>query len=89
MTPPSAAEVAALPKVRVLGVDSPLLEATGEYSGMGAGAPVQDTTLFGIVCILEDRAIFVKMLGPSAQVLAERERFAAFVASMHLEGDGH
>lgn len=89
LTPPSAAEVAALPKVRVLGVDSPLLEATGEYSGMGAGAPVQDTTLFGLVCILEDRAIFVKMLGPSAQVLAERERFTAFVASMHLEGDGH
>jgi hypothetical protein len=89
LTPPSAAEVAALPKVNVLGVDSPLLEATGEYSGMGAAAPVQDTTLFGIVCVLKDRAIFVKMLGPSAQVLAERARFAAFVASMHLEGDGH
>jgi hypothetical protein len=56
---------------------------------MGAAGPIKDTTLYGIVCILEDRAIFVKMLGPSAQVLAERERFTAFVASMHLEGSGH
>ncbi len=89
LAPPSAAEVAALPTVRVLGVESPLLEATGEFSGMGSASPVPDTTLFGIVCVLKDRAIFVKMLGPSAQVSAERERFAAFVASMHLEEDDH
>jgi len=89
LTPPSAEEVAALPKVKVLGVDSPLLEATGEFTGMSSAAPVPDTTLYGVVCVLEDRAIFVKMLGPSAEVLAERERFAVFLASMHMEGDGH
>jgi len=89
LTPPSVAEVEAMPTVNVMGVQSPLLEATGEYSGMGAADPVPDTTLFGIVCLLEDRAVFVKMLGPSAQVSAERDRFTAFVASMHLEGDGH
>jgi len=89
LTPPSVDEVAAMPTVNVLGVESPLLEATGEYSGMGSAAPVPDTTLFGIVCVLKDRAIFVKMLGPNAQVSAERDRFLAFVASMHLEGSGH
>ncbi|MCH2106789.1 MAG: hypothetical protein MK291_09130 [Planctomycetes bacterium] len=89
LTPPTPDEVAALPKVEVMGVPSPLLEATGEYTGMGASGPIPDTTMYGIACILEDRAIFVKMLGPSAEVLAERERFTAFVASMHLEDGGH
>ena len=88
LTPPTAAEVAALPKVEVMGVPSPLLEATGEYTGMGASGAIPDTTMYGIVCLLPERAVFVKMLGPSAEVLAERERFTAFVASMHSE-DSH
>ena len=85
MHPATGAEVAALPRVEVLGVVSPLLEATGEYSGMGAVQPIPDTTMLGIVCLLRDRAIFVKMLGPSAAVSAERGRFLDLVASMHME----
>jgi len=88
LTPPTEAEVAALPTVDVLGVESPLLDATGEYSGMGAAEPTPDTTMLGIVCVLEDRAIFIKMLGPSAEVSLDRDRFLAFVASMRLEGGG-
>jgi len=88
LTPPTEAEVKALPTVEVLGVESHLLEATGEYSGMGAAQPTPDITMLGIACVLEDRAIFIKMLGPSAEVSVERDRFLAFVASMRLEGGG-
>lgn len=82
---PTEAEVEALPRVDVLGVESALLEATGDYSGMGAAEPVPDTTMFGVVCVLEDRAIFIKMLGPSAEVEDERERFLELLASMRME----
>ena len=85
LTPPTAEEVGELETLKVLGVVTPLLEATGAFSGMGATQAIADTTMLGIVCVLEDRAIFIKMLGPSAAVAAERESFLGFLASMRLE----
>jgi hypothetical protein len=35
--------------------------------------------------VLEDRAIFITMLGPSAEVEDERERFLELLASMRME----
>lgn len=78
----SSAELAALPKVRVLGKDCPLIEISGTYAGMSGGAQ-QNFYLAGVVCLLDTKAIFVKMTGPEAQTRPELERFKAFCQSLH------
>jgi len=73
--------IAALPKIPVLGRECPLVEVSGDFTGMDqttqAGA-----ALLGLVCELPENALFVKMTGPSAAVAAERERFEAFCQSL-------
>ena len=38
--------------------------------------------LLAVACFLEDRAVFVKMLGPVQEVRDERPRFVAFCESL-------
>lgn len=85
---PSEAEVAAMPMIDVLGVKAPLLEATGAYTGMGAAQAIPDTTMLGLPCLISGRAVFVKMLGPQAEVAAQRDNFLLFAGSLVAEGGG-
>ncbi len=85
---PSEADVAAMPLIDVLGVEAPLLEATGAYTGMGAAEATPDTTMLGVPCLISGRAVFIKMLGPKAEVAAQRESFLSFASSLTLDGGG-
>jgi len=68
------AEIAALPTLPMLGTQAKQIEI--ERSG-GAGDVV-----LGAVCLLPDRSVFVKMLGPKAAVDAQRAAFVAFCGSI-------
>jgi hypothetical protein len=81
LAPLDAAAIAALKTVAVLGREAQILDATGTYTDM-EGQKHENSTLLGVVCELEDSTLFVKMLGPSAAVSAERERFLALCASL-------
>ncbi len=75
------AEIDKWGKVRVLGRDAPIVEATGTFTGMGGG-PKPGQSLLGTLVALGDRVVFIKMTGPQAQVQAERERFLTFCRSL-------
>jgi hypothetical protein len=74
--------IAALPKVKVLGADTPLVEATGDYTDM-QGAKHEKYALLGVACPQGGRTVFVKLIGPADTVRAEREHFVAFLGSLH------
>ncbi|NIA16299.1 MAG: hypothetical protein GWP08_19735 [Nitrospiraceae bacterium] len=71
--------IAALPRLDVLGQDAPMLAIAGVD-----GSSNSDWMLLGVVCELPDRGIFVKMLGPEAEVERERDRFVEFCQSLYL-----
>jgi hypothetical protein len=82
--PTTTEEFAALESVRILGVDAPLVEVHGGYQGMN-GEQIADATMLGAVAPLEGRMLFVKLVGPSAVVAAERDAFLAFCKSLQPE----
>ena len=76
-----SADIAALPKIKVLGKDSPLVEISGSYTGMD-GAAQTGYMLLGAVGEVPGNTVFVKMIGPEAEVKAEKEHFIAFCQSL-------
>lgn len=77
----TADEIAALPKVDMLGSPSPLVEIPGTFTGM-TGTGRENYLLLGAICTLADSSLFVKMTGPEAVVRAEKERFTTFCQSI-------
>ncbi|MDA1264694.1 MAG: hypothetical protein O2816_06410 [Planctomycetota bacterium] len=77
----TAADLAALPTVTILGQECPLLEVAGTYRGMG-NVNIPDATLVGARCNLQGEALFVKMIGPTAEVAATMATFLAFCDSI-------
>lgn len=71
LAPLSAEAVAALPTVPVLGRAATLVEVDGGKLG-----------IYGLICGLEDQAVFVKMTGPMESLRAERDRFLEFCKSL-------
>jgi len=80
--PLSATDIAALPKVEVLGRPSTLIEVEGAFTGMGGGDAMGDAMLLGLVCELGDRSVYVKMTGPTEEVRREKANFVAFCRSL-------
>lgn len=80
--PLSDGEIAALPKVPVLGVDAPWLDLTGEYQGMGGPKNLKEARLLALGCARADVFLSVKMVGPPSVLEAEREHFLAFCQSI-------
>lgn len=75
------AELDALPKIELLGQTVPMIEVSGTYTSMG-GDSRPDHTLRGVACIRPaGGSVFVKMIGPTAEVEAARADFIAFCAS--------
>jgi hypothetical protein len=74
-------EFESLPRVRMLGQDVPLLEVTGDFTGM-SGDTAEGQGLLGVACIRETDSLFVKMTGPASSVHALRAEFEAFVVSL-------
>lgn len=77
----SAAELAKLPKLEMLGQEAPFFAVDGTYRGMG-NRPVENARMLGTVCSLGGATVFVKMIGPRAAVAAQEDAFRAFCGSM-------
>jgi hypothetical protein len=79
-SPPLAeADLAALPRVTVSGVEGVLVSLP---RGPGATAPEGQELLLGVLCQLPDRALFVKMTGPRDAVLAQQGALVEFARSI-------
>jgi len=82
--PLSAQDVDRLPRIEVLGEQSPLLEEDGSYQGMG-GPKLEKGVLFGVVCPLSDVTLFIKMVGGTEDMRAAKNDFLKFCASLRVE----
>ncbi len=85
--PYSTQELAGLPKRLLLEQEAVLVEIDGTYTGMGS-TPQADFRMYGLILSLPVGTIFVKMTGPRALLLNERERFLAFCDSLRLSETG-
>ena len=75
------ADIAALPRVKLLGADAASIVMDGTYSGGQEGAS-PGFTMAAVVLDRPGAAIFVKMVGPTAAVRAEIGHFRALCASL-------
>jgi hypothetical protein len=74
--------LAGLAKIEVLGQPAPLVEIEGEYAAMGTAPAQPGYALLGTVAPLGEQTIFVKLIGPVADVKAQRGRFIEFCRSL-------
>lgn len=81
---PTEAELAAMPRIPVMGGEGVLVEGDGTFRGMD-GAAREGYALLGIVQQREETTLFVKMVGPAAEVAAGRGEFLEFVSSLREE----
>ena len=81
----SDADVAALPRVEVLGTQAVWIEIPGHFRGR-SNEDVPDALFLGAICLLDKDAVFVRLTGPRAEVEARREEFRALCRSLRLEG---
>ncbi|MFQ5504116.1 MAG: hypothetical protein ACE5F1_04860 [Planctomycetota bacterium] len=79
----SSGQINELPRIPVLGRQAALVEVSGTFTGM-SGPAIQDATLLGVICELPRITLFVKMIGPAAEVKAEREAFIGFCKSIRM-----
>jgi hypothetical protein len=75
LSPISEAEANALPQWPVLGIQAKIVELE---------SPDTERSMTVLAAFLEDRSVFVKMLGPTASVTAEKERFRVFCATLEV-----
>ena len=78
---PSTETLANLETIEVLETASPLAVIHGSFSGMGH-EDLEDATMLALICPLKGKTLFVKAIGPTEQVLAQREAFTIFCQSM-------
>lgn len=79
----TAQEIEALPTIDVLGQKAPLVEVTGDFSGM-SGESAKGAMLYGAVCELGAQTVFIKMTGPQAVLQGQKETFLNFCKSLRL-----
>lgn len=83
-SPLTPEEVEGLPTIHMLGRQAKLAEVKGEFTGMD-GAVQPKSMMLGAICALPAQTLFVKMLGPEAEVVAEKENFVSFCESLVAE----
>ena len=81
--PLAAGEFDALPKIRVLNQDAPLMDVVGTYRGMGDSEQA-NSKLLGTLASDGERTFFVKMVGPATEVEQQREAFLGLCASLRV-----
>lgn len=79
----SPEQIAALPKISILGSPAPLVEVVGSFTGM-SGPKNENYMLLGAISELPAQTVFIKMTGPKEMVEQERDRFVAFCESLSL-----
>ncbi len=88
LKPLGEAELAALERITVLDTPAVYVEFEGVYGGMGGQAGKPNSILAGALLELDDKAIFIKMVGPADSVRDQRANLREFMSSMHLHGGG-
>lgn len=83
LDPLSADAIAALPTITVLGSDCPVVELRGNYTDMSGGAH-PDSLMLGTIAVVGTDAYFIKMVGPAADMDAQKANFTAFCESLKL-----
>lgn len=83
LDPLSADAIAALPKINVLGGDCPVVELKGNYTDMSGGAH-PESLMLGTIAVVGTDAYFIKMVGPAAEMDAQKANFTAFCESLKL-----
>lgn len=77
-----------LPSVELLDQPGILVDLEGVYTGMRGERADSGYAMLGVIQSHPDGSIFVKMTGPADALAAERARFDAFVASIHVHAEG-
>jgi hypothetical protein len=84
LQPLSPDEMDAAQRTPIAGTEGVWVEAAGEYgSGMGAAAK-PGYGLAGVIAQVGDRILTLKMVGPQAEVEAEKSALKAFAASLEM-----
>lgn len=79
--PLSPTALRALPKIPFGGSEGVFLDVEGTFRGTG-GPVQQDARLYGFIAARGRMFVFVKMVGPKAQMEAQKERFLALCKSL-------
>lgn len=83
LDPLGADAIAALPKVKVLGNECPVVELKGTYTDMQGGSH-PDSLMLGTIAVVGTDAYFVKMVGPVDEMEPQKANFVAFCESLKL-----
>jgi hypothetical protein len=78
------AEVAALPKRVLMGIEGVFVTLDGSYTNVGSAEATADQRLMGVIAALGEVGLFVKMVGPKELVVANEPAFNQFVESLRL-----
>ena len=82
LPPIGDAEVIALPKRPMFGLDGTFVDISGAFSGMGGGPAKENYRMLGVIVASDAGAVFVKMTGPAELIAANQPKFDAFCASL-------
>ncbi len=82
--PLSAEEISALPKKSLFGQSATLIDVTGNFGGMSGADGKKNYRLLGLIFTNSAGAVFIKMIGPKADVDANADKFDEFTASLEL-----
>ena len=80
--PLSADDIAALPKVPVMGHEAPVVEIDGTFTDTMRGGTFPDYVMYGTIIPAGERTLFIKMVGPKDAMSGEKENFKAFTQSI-------
>jgi hypothetical protein len=83
LVPIGPEQLSALSTAQMLGGEAIIIDGIGPYSSMGS-PPQSDWGMIGLIRQLGDRSVFVKMVGPAADVAAARESMMQLVSSLEI-----
>lgn len=82
LDPLTEAEIIALPKKPMFGLQGTFVDIAGTFSGMGGGPVRENYRMLGVIVSSDAGAVFVKLTGPADLVAANQAQFDAFCASL-------
>ena len=87
LAPAPQAEIEGLPRHQVLGQSGLLVDLEGSFTGMRGNA-LPDARMLGIFVPRSRQSVFLKLIGPSTLVAAERQRFLDFAGALREAAPG-
>jgi hypothetical protein len=76
-------QLSKLPTETMLGGQAIVVEGSGPYASMGS-TPRQGWSMIGLIRNLQDRAVFVKMVGPDTELKEARSKLKQLVLSLEV-----